>query len=106
MKVFNSLVAPGMFYPFFLTQFTSVLLRVFVFCGVTIKVFNWLVGKVNEAHTTGGGASVSETVAFVGILDIFGERADDGLPCLFVVCLLSCNSDILRIGTCCSIVGR
>ncbi|CAN0297892.1 unnamed protein product, partial [Hapterophycus canaliculatus] len=36
------------------------------------QVFNWLVGKINEAHTSGAGAAVTETVAFVGILDIFG----------------------------------
>ncbi|CAM9745824.1 unnamed protein product [Ascophyllum nodosum] len=33
------------------------------------QIFTWLVGKVNEAHGAGHGA---ETVAFVGILDIFG----------------------------------
>lgn len=38
-----------------------------------MKVFNWLVGKINEAHTSGSGAAVAETVAFVGILDIFGR---------------------------------
>ena len=58
-------------------------------CGGSIvvlaatKVFNWLVGKINEAHTslpaeagTGEAAAAStaaETVAFVGILDIFGR---------------------------------
>lgn len=41
---------------------------------VAVKVFNWLVGKVNEAHRSEGGADVAETIAFVGILDIFGKR--------------------------------
>ncbi|CAN0056588.1 unnamed protein product, partial [Ectocarpus fasciculatus] len=36
------------------------------------QVFNWLVGKINEAHRSGGGADVADTIAFVGILDIFG----------------------------------
>lgn len=41
-----------------------------------IQVFNWLVGKVNEAHGAGGGGGDGggATVAFVGILDIFGEH--------------------------------
>lgn len=48
------------------------------------QVFNWLVGKINEAHTSAPGgngeAVVAETVAFVGILDIFGKsgRSIDG----------------------------
>ncbi|CAM9904042.1 unnamed protein product, partial [Ectocarpus sp. 13 AM-2016] len=40
------------------------------------QVFNWLVGKINEAHRSGGGADMADTIAFVGILDIFGERLD------------------------------
>eukprot|EP00904_Undaria_pinnatifida_P004940 jgi/Undpi1/1576/HiC_scaffold_11.g04966.m1 len=36
------------------------------------QVFNWLVGKINEAHGAGAGSTVASTVAFVGILDIFG----------------------------------
>ncbi|CAB1121207.1 unnamed protein product [Ectocarpus sp. CCAP 1310/34] len=36
------------------------------------QVFNWLVGKINEAHRSGGGADMADTIAFVGILDIFG----------------------------------
>ena len=30
-------------------------------------------GKINEAHGAGAGSTVASTVAFVGILDIFGE---------------------------------
>lgn len=40
------------------------------------QVFNWLVGKVNEAHGPNGGnggSADADTVAFVGILDIFGK---------------------------------
>lgn len=48
------------------------------------KVFNWLVGKINEAHTSGAGAAVAETVAFVGILDIFGNSV---FTFFFLVCL-------------------
>lgn len=43
---------------------------------VAVKVFNWLVGKINEAHRSGGGADVADTIAFVGILDIFGKSLD------------------------------
>lgn len=38
-------------------------------------MFNWLVGKINETHGAGGAAGSNDTpktVAFVGILDIFG----------------------------------
>lgn len=35
-------------------------------------------GKINEAHGAGGGTGGS-TVAFVGILDIFGETRLPGL---------------------------
>lgn len=52
-----------------------------------LQIFSWLVGKINEAHASApgsnGAAAAAETVAFVGILDIFGKlkvKVGRGVP--------------------------